>query len=359
VGALLPAAPARPCAPAPPPGRHVSILAEQALIVWEPAARRQHFIRRARFHSDAADFGFLVPTPSVPELAEAPDAVFDGLHASIQPEVVRRTGLRPVPFAVVLLPFTLFFMDRGVETGAAAGAPQMVTAPRVQVLEERRVAGYDAAVLQADDPAALMRWLEEHGYDARPELLAWLRPYVEQRYTVTAFKVAGSAGPSAVSTQAVRMTFAAERPFYPYREPEAPPSPASPPGPPPARELLVYVVAPQRMQGTLGEGAAAAPWPAEVPWAAPGRGLATVLAPALPAGAAPDAPWLTTFVDRASPRPGARDLFFAASAAQDAVVPPPIEIDARDQLMVPVDVLAGLVAGGWWWQRRRRARAAA
>ena len=58
------------CAPAPPPGYHVSILKEFALIVWEPSAKIEHFIRVADFHTDAPEMGFLVPTPTIPELFE-------------------------------------------------------------------------------------------------------------------------------------------------------------------------------------------------------------------------------------------------------------------------------------------------
>ena len=348
----LAASPGRPCAPAPPPGTYVSILAEQALIVWDPAAKRQHFIRRARFESSAPDFGFLVPTPPPPELSEAPDAVFDRLREAIQPEVVHRTGLRPIPFAVLALPFMIFQRSAPMDEArmpVTAAAPQ--ARPPVRVLDEKRVAGYDAVVLQADDAPALLRWLGDHKYDARAELREWLRAYVDQHWTVTAFKVAGGAG-AAVSTQAVRMSFATERPFFPYREPADQRT-----GPAVAqRELVVYLVAPGRMGGTIGQGRH---WPVHVPWAAPRAGLDAIVAPALPSGAAlPAGAWLNAFFDTTSPRPGVDDLFFAPERTQQTVIPPPIVLDERTDLPLPVDAALGLVAGGWWWRRRRARRAA-
>src|SRR5437016_3719837 len=63
----------RACAPAPPPGVRVEIADESAIIVWDAAAKTQHFIRRASFATAAHDFGFLVPTPAQPTLAEASD----------------------------------------------------------------------------------------------------------------------------------------------------------------------------------------------------------------------------------------------------------------------------------------------
>ena len=47
------------CAAAPPVGHHVLIAEEEALIVWNPATKTEHFIRRAAFRSTARKFGFL------------------------------------------------------------------------------------------------------------------------------------------------------------------------------------------------------------------------------------------------------------------------------------------------------------
>ena len=326
---------AHPCAPAPPPGLRVSVLAEQALIVWDPQNKRQHFVRRASFDSDAPDFGFLVPTPARPELAEAPDAVFDALHAAIQPEVVYRRDWTVEPTVLLLLPF---LRTRSMET---AGGPPLKS---VRVLEEKRVAGYDAAVLAADDAAALARWLKERGYASRPELEEWLQPYVQARWIVTAFKVAGSPEEKRVATQAVRMSFAAERPFFPYREPADQRT-----GPPLPRELRVYVVAPQRMDGAIGTGA---PWNRELLYTAPKEELAALLGDAVPAASVRPGAWLSAFRDASSPRPGVEDLFFTPASSSEKVLPPPIVIRREEPIPLPLNVLVLLAVGGVWWRRR-------
>src|SRR5579862_6019086 len=61
-------------------GIRVAIADESAIIIWDEAARTQHFIRRASFQTAGEDFGFLVPTPTQPELAEASDASFKELE---------------------------------------------------------------------------------------------------------------------------------------------------------------------------------------------------------------------------------------------------------------------------------------
>jgi hypothetical protein len=69
------------CAPAYARGMKVRVASESALIVWDAKEKKEHFIRRANFNTQAAYFGFLVPTPSRPHLGEVPNRVFDQLEA--------------------------------------------------------------------------------------------------------------------------------------------------------------------------------------------------------------------------------------------------------------------------------------
>src|SRR5262249_16123175 len=64
------------CATAPPAGEEVKPAEEEALIVWDSVHHVEHFIRRAGFRTSAQSFGFLVPTPSKPELTEIDAGIF-------------------------------------------------------------------------------------------------------------------------------------------------------------------------------------------------------------------------------------------------------------------------------------------
>src|SRR5688500_6603630 len=85
--------PARSCCPAPPSGKPVVNADQTVILLWDPATTTQHFIRKASFKSDADDFGFLVPSPSKPELAESGNEAFPILQKLTEPEVV--TQKRP------------------------------------------------------------------------------------------------------------------------------------------------------------------------------------------------------------------------------------------------------------------------
>ncbi len=90
------------CGGAYRPGERVDVADETALIVWDAKTRTQHFIRRATFLSTAYDFGFLVPTPNRPQLAESSDDLFADLAAITAPALPPEpdTSLPPLPFSV-------------------------------------------------------------------------------------------------------------------------------------------------------------------------------------------------------------------------------------------------------------------
>ena len=83
------------CCPAPPKGGGKPVVnADQAVIlIWDPEAKTEHFIRRASFKSKADDFGFLVPSPTRPELAESGNEAFPHPQRLTEPEVETRPVL--------------------------------------------------------------------------------------------------------------------------------------------------------------------------------------------------------------------------------------------------------------------------
>src|SRR5216684_4415721 len=79
--------PAQGCCPAGPRGMPVVNADQTVIIIWDAAAKTQHFIRQASFKSEADDFGFLVPSPSQPELEESGNEAFGFLMKLTEPEV--------------------------------------------------------------------------------------------------------------------------------------------------------------------------------------------------------------------------------------------------------------------------------
>jgi hypothetical protein len=180
----------------------IEINTETALIVWDAEHKVEHFIRKATFQTNANHFGFLVPTPTKPELAEAKDAIFSKLSSITAPPIRLRAPASAMGGA-------------GVSYAPAAR-------PTVTLLESKQVAGFEAAILAANDAKALNEWLQKNGYESGRKLDAWLKLYIDQGWIITAFKIAKSQPRlSTVGSTAVRMSFRTDRPFFPYREPSA------------------------------------------------------------------------------------------------------------------------------------------
>jgi hypothetical protein len=284
VAALTPAV-AVPCALVGTENTQVRIDAEEALIVWDAAHGVEHFVRRANFRGRSRQpFGFLVPTPTRPTLADADEGVFDRL-ANLY--TIRRPA-------------------RGRLRAAGDGADDMAGA-RVEVVEVTRVAGLDATVLRASDPNALAAWLAQHGFASRVGLATWLARYTTGDWHLTAFRYDGGAR-SAFGSRAVRLSFAAERPFYPYAEPGDQPQRGG-------RRLRVTVISNERVRGVVGD----TPWAARTGYARQ-PDLARVLRGAVPSEVITAGAWMTTFEERSSRR-GSMDLGFVRAVSQARIAP--------------------------------------
>lgn len=324
-----------------PTSAPVIISQESAIIFWDEANHREHFVRRAEFNTQKRDIGFLVPTPSVPKLAEAKDSVFARVAGFTAPKIVYKVSrhYEARPLIRFLMP-----MSSMEESGAPAiGAAK----PAVKVLSWQKVAGYEAVVLGAEDTTALGRWLKAHGYVARPAVLKWLKPYVKKRWKITAFKVARANKNAPLQTAAVRMSFDTPRPFYPYSEPQNPNQKA-----PPSRWLQLFFFALNRVEGKLESEEA---WPGTVKYAAPTSMWETMRLLGLqPIFTTNDSPaWLTAFDDISTTR-GTEDVYFEKEATQANIIPPPIIREIDEDVPVPADLIVVVVLGSliWWFKRR-------
>ena len=158
------------------------------------------------------------------------------------------------------------------------------------------------------------------------------------------------------TTKPVRMSFKTDRPFFPYREPEGKPEKANAEnkrldekGDMPrlwhidekgnkqwndARTLRVFFVSDTRMDGKLGNAA----WHARVPWSnelTDEQRKQLVKETGVPDDELPAKAWLTTFEDRASPRPGKEEVYFDPALVRTPIVPPPFI--HYNEVWIPID----------------------
>ena len=243
-------APAPACCAAPPSGKPVVNADQTVIILWDSATKTEHLIRKASFKSDADEFGFLVPTPTQPELAESGSEAFPFLFKLTEPETIYQSW------------------PSGLGCACSKDDPQAATSgPRggVEVLTEQEVAGFHAVVLAADSSEALVNWLKEKGFAFSPEVSAWAKPYVAAGWKFTALKVSKRQADQAdknVVASSLRISFRTDRPLFPYREPDCSTSVRALGAK--DRLLRIYFLADIRYQGELTKDAA---WTGKVAWA--------------------------------------------------------------------------------------------
>ena len=316
-------------------GRPV-IASERAVIIWDDEHKVEHFIREAHINTDASEVGFIVPTPTTPELVEADPQIFQMAENVAKPNgipyvvqnppllIVRAVAAGPALLALESRSQSPVFasVDSPTPTDSTPAPPPLPAGP---ALKEQIVGAYRAVTIAADDTATLTAWLKANGYTWNKASEDWLKPYAAKKWKITAFKFINQNNYS-VTTDAIRMTFPSDRPFYPYSEPGAGSKDQKPN--PFGRSLSVAVLSNARMSGVLADGHA---WPAVLRFAGPTTpqndeakiwtesqwlDLTKLNDPkygfTLPK-------WLSFFRDDSNPRPGTADLYFSPDANQSAV----------------------------------------
>ncbi len=200
---------------------------QKNIIFWNPDTKVQHFVRKADFYTESKDLGFIAPTPSVPELAEANEKAFDLLPS--WPDLYQSKS-------------------DGADTTSAAAAES------VEVIQKVDVAGYEATTLKANDAGALAAYMKANGYKTSPGIEKWTAYYIKKGWMLTAFKVKSEGGTA--TTGLVRMTFKTDKPFNPYYVPKENQKGGA--------GLEVYFISNEPYGATIGEKGLFAPDQAEV-----------------------------------------------------------------------------------------------
>jgi hypothetical protein len=189
--------------PAVPIERRPSLSVERVLIVFDPEKEVEHFIREVTFRGSKETFGFVVPTPTRPDVFKVTESPFDKLE--------RDFPYAPPPQSM-----------RDGSNKSAPGAAPGGGAPKVTILDIKKVGSFTAFVLAANDSTALAKWLKDNGLSSSPENDAWLQGYVEKKFYYVAFRYEPSKEQKdngQPRAETVRISFKTPLAYYPYREP--------------------------------------------------------------------------------------------------------------------------------------------
>jgi hypothetical protein len=194
------------------PEQRPTLAREKVLIVHDAARGREHFIREVAFRKADQKFGFVVPTPTRPEVATVAKNPFTRLRDQF--------------------PFERDGMMIGYGRGSA-GAGYGGGGGGVEVLAVEKVGSFTAFTLAATDAEALAGWLKDNELTSTPETDRWLEHYVKMGFYYVAMRYdpppdAMSRKRGAIGAETIRISFDTPVAYYPYFEPEAPESAKSP-----------------------------------------------------------------------------------------------------------------------------------
>jgi hypothetical protein len=142
---------------------------------------------RPEFSGKVADFGMLIPFPSVPALRKVDDSLFAHVEGAIDPPTVQVTVYenRPYPSS----PRYGRSMESSPLSSAGAQASGLaLDRNEVVVLKEEAVGMYEVAVLAAGGAEALQTWMDEHEYQYPEGMGAVVEDYVGLKWCFVAIK---------------------------------------------------------------------------------------------------------------------------------------------------------------------------
>ncbi len=189
-----------------------SLSHEQVLLLYDAAQRKEHFIREVTFRNGVEPFGFVVPTPTRPEVAALKQSPFPALRS-----------LAPTDDFPPL--------RKGDSDNKEGGTGARRAGAGVEVLEVARVGSFTAFVLSASDARGFAEWLAQNGFRGSPSTDAWLAHYVRLKFFYVAMRYEAPrevTAPTRVVAETVRISFSTPVPFYPYLEPVRDAGTASP-----------------------------------------------------------------------------------------------------------------------------------
>ncbi len=204
-----------------PPGQQNNQLvlqnAERVLFHQDPKTKKSLVWVEVRYTGLAKDFGWVLPLPSKPKVSVGSSWVFDQLDARHAPKFSTTTESGDENCR------SWESYCSGANSGAtggrgfsaarpgAAGGRDSSTADDqdgksgVQILEKDQVGPYDYEILASKDPAALLKWLNDHGYETPAKALPIIKSHLDKGDVFVAVKLQSGAGVNEVKPIVLEM----------------------------------------------------------------------------------------------------------------------------------------------------------
>ncbi|MFH1915676.1 MAG: DUF2330 domain-containing protein [Nanoarchaeota archaeon] len=143
---------------------------QKGIIVFNGG--QEKLIIEATYNGSLSDFAWIIPVPSYPQVDKANAQLFQELQYLTQPKYLRA----PSMFGPVI---AKSMMSDGLDQGIKG----------VDVIEQKQVGIYAISILSADDPQALLDWLNENEYRLPAKAEPILEEYIVKGWYFIAMRI--------------------------------------------------------------------------------------------------------------------------------------------------------------------------
>jgi len=165
---------------------------QKAIILYEN--NREDLILAVKYEGNADEFAWVIPVPNYPDIdVSDPDLFWELSQITTEDLPVRLGCARFIP-----LPLS----------------------PAVEVLERTIIGPYDVAILSAQDPTALVDWLNSNGYSFPEEGEKILDDYITKEWYFVATRIntgEEATGLAAGTIEPLKLSFESDEIIYPLR----------------------------------------------------------------------------------------------------------------------------------------------
>ena len=199
------------CIPFFPPDHPATSTSQLMILTIRPGVTKNYrlvMIPRLQVQGNPTDFGVVVPTQTAPVFQTIGASVF-AEAANVSAPASRPSGRSSYGGCSVGSDDAAFAEDSGGSSPTD-----------VRVISEQTVGAFDAVVLESPDGAALIAWLDEHGYAHGSASNAIPDEYAKKGWVFTAMRINASHlrdDIRAFDTEPVAMIFEADTLTYPLK----------------------------------------------------------------------------------------------------------------------------------------------
>lgn len=148
----------------PPDGYYLNETRQKAFIYY--SGQTENLVVSASYQGNSADFAWVIPTPSKPEIFKSDSKIFTKLQK--------------------------LTVESDTETptlGSSLNSLGALESKSVEVIEEKTIDIYDTAILRATNDKALAQWLNEHKYTFPEDKSSMLKEYIDNGWYFAIAKI--------------------------------------------------------------------------------------------------------------------------------------------------------------------------